>query len=108
MGNFRITYNMGLHGKMKKIPNEKLAALYIKMICRLNKEYIRGFFIWVSIFQKNLDMDINKADDAVNTLWQECVDGKATLMKFIGAIKEYERIILKGYAVYKYKNRGKK
>lgn len=91
---------------MTKIPNEKLAALYIKMICRLNKEYIRGFFMWVSIFQKNMDMDINKADDKVNTVWQECVEGKATMMQFVVAINEYERLILKALAMYK--NRGKK
>lgn len=86
---------------MTKIPNEKLASLYIKMIYRLNKAYIRGFFMWVSIFQKNLDMDINKADDTVNTVWQECTEGKATLVQFIGAVKEYERIILKGFGLYK-------
>lgn len=91
---------------MTKIPNEKLSDLYIKMICRLNKEYVRGFFMWISIFQKNMDVDINKADDEVNTIWQQCIEGKATLMKFIGAVKEYERLVLKGYAVYK--NRGKR
>lgn len=91
---------------MTKIPNEKLATLYIKMICRLNKEYTRGFFVWISIFQKNMDVDINKADDAVNTLWQECVEGKATMMQFVVAINEYERLIRKGMAMYK--NRGKK
>lgn len=86
---------------MTKVPNEKLAALYIKMICRLNKEYVRHFFMWISIFQKNMDMDINKADDTVNTLWQECVEGKATLIRFIGAVNEYERLIRKGLAIYK-------
>lgn len=92
---------------MTKIPNEKLAALYIKMICRLNKDYIRGFFMWASIFQKNLDMDINRADDAVNALWQECVEGKAMMMQFVVAINEYESLIRKGYAVYVYKGRKK-
>lgn len=93
---------------MTKIPNEKLAALYIKMICRLNKGYIRGFFMWASIFQKNMDMDINKADDAVNTAWRECIDGTATLVRFILAVKEYERLVLKGFGVYKNRNVNKK
>lgn len=93
---------------MTKIPNEKLAALYIKMICRLNEGYVRGFFMWISIFHKNMDMDINKADDTVNTLWQECIDGRASLVRFIGAVNEYERLVRKGLMIYKSRKVNKK
>lgn len=93
---------------MTQISNDKLADIYIKMICRLNKEYIRGFFMWASIFHKNMDMAINKADDEVNTLWHECLEGKASLVRFIGAVKTYERLVLKGFGVYKNRNVNKK
>ena len=86
---------------MIKIDNEKLAKIYMNMINRLIKNYTRGFFIYTAIFQKNLDMDINKADDEVNGIWQECVAGKKTMMQFIAATNEYERLILRGLALYK-------
>lgn len=86
---------------MTKIPNDKLAAIYGNMMRKLNAHYTRGFYCWVSIFYKQLDKKLDDADKYINTTWEKCIKGEATLVEFIGAVNQYEDYMLKGYQLYK-------
>ncbi len=90
---------------MTKIPNDKMAILYGNMMRKLNKGYVRGFYMWLSIFYKGIDKQITDADNQIDAVWERCIEGKASLMEFIGALNLYEEYMLKGYELYK--NRSK-
>ena len=83
-----------------KIPNKKLVGIYCKMLERLNKDYPKRFQSWLSIFQRELDKDIKEADDNINNIWERCYEGKSTLMDFLGGLKIYEGLVIKGYGLY--------
>ncbi len=83
-----------------KIPNKKLVQIYCKMLDRLNKEYPKRFWAWLSIFQRPLDREIMEADDNINVVWEACLEGEANLMVFLGGLKNYEGLVLRGYGLY--------
>ncbi len=82
------------------IPDKKLAGIYCKMLERLNKEYPKRFWNWLSIFQRALDKEITEADDNISGIWVRCNEGSATLMVFLGGLKIYEGLVLRGYGLY--------
>ncbi len=82
------------------IPDKKLLAVYNNMIAKLNAEYPQRFWRWLGIFQKPLDTDINKADGDINKIWLACLEGKSTLLVFIGGLKIYEGLVRRGYGLY--------
>lgn len=83
-----------------KIPDKKLLGLYCKMLARLNDEYPKRFWNWLSIFQRALDKEITEADDNIGDIWEKCNEGSATLMAFLGGLKIYEQLVLRGYGLY--------
>ena len=87
--------------EMNQIPNDKMATLYGNMMHKLSKRYSRGFYMWISIFYKGLDKQLTDADNKINAAWERCIEGKASLMEFIGALNLYEECMLKGYKLYK-------
>ncbi len=91
---------------MTKIPNDKLCSMYKKMFDKLGKEYPLRFYMWLSIFHKDIDKKLLEADIKINAVWERCIEGQASLMEFIGALNLYKDYMLKGYKLYE--NREKR
>lgn len=83
-----------------KIPDKKLLGIYCKMLERLNQDYPKRFWAWLSIFQRALDAEITEADDNIGDIWEGCNEGSATLMVFLGGLKIYEGLVLRGFGLY--------
>ena len=82
------------------IPDKKLVGIYYKMLARLNESYPKRFWNWLAIFQRTLDKEITEADDNISGIWEKCNEGSATLMEFLGDLKIYEQLVLRGYGLY--------
>ncbi len=61
--------------------NKILAEHYIKMMVGLNKYYpCRNFF-----------KELQGLEDNINSVWEECLAKRTTLMKFLGTLKAYQK-----------------
>ncbi|MGR3302303.1 MAG: hypothetical protein ACUZ8I_07340 [Candidatus Scalindua sp.] len=84
----------------RKIPNKKLVELYCKMMAKLNVAYPRNFWRWLGIFHRDLDKELTVADDNINKVWTACLEGRANLMGFLGGVKVYEGLVVRGFGLY--------
>ncbi len=90
---------------MNQISNDKLCSMYKNMFEKLGKEYPFKFYMWISIFHKDIDEKLLEADIKINAVWERCIEGKASLMEFIGALNLYKGYMLKGYKIYETRNK---
>lgn len=92
---------------MIKIDDHKLCVLYTKMVTELGEKYTKGCWKFITIFLKGDNRKIDEADDTVNRIWKECVEGKASLLEFLKALKEYKEICIRAFTRYKNRNHMK-
>ncbi len=92
---------------MNPIPNDKMAALYGNMMRKLSRGYTKGCYSWLSIFYKGVYKEITEAEGKIDAVWECCIEGKASLIEFIGALNLYEEHMSKGYKLYNNRKNAK-
>ena len=85
-----------------KIDDKKLCILYTKMVTELGEHYKRGTWTYIEIFYKELEQGINAIDARINRIWENCINGEATLLEFIRALESYKK-----YALHAFSKRNK-
>ncbi|MCP4254050.1 MAG: hypothetical protein GY775_11700 [Candidatus Scalindua sp.] len=85
----------GREKKLKPISDEMLLSIYHKAMDKINVGYIAGTTPYIQKHNKPLDIEINKADDRVNEVWQRCNKGEASLDDFKDALGTYQSLYLK-------------
>ena len=87
--------------ELKPISDENLRDIYLEVMNMINEGYIEGTTKHIQEHNKQLDAEINKADDRVNEVWQECNKGEASLKDFEDALNTYQDLYLKAIDIKK-------
>ncbi len=94
----------GIEKEFKPISDETLLGIYEKAMDKINVGYIAGTTPYIQEYNKQLDTEINKADDKVNEVWKGCNKGKASIEDFKSALYSYEKLYLNGIESFKSKS----
>ena len=83
------------------ISNEALQDLFLETMDRINDEYLAGTIKYIQEHHKDIDDEIDKADNRINDVWQKCNNCEAVIEDFKGALDLYANLYLKAIGVYK-------
>jgi hypothetical protein len=86
---------------LEPISDEILQDVYLKTMNKINDSYIEGTIKYIKEQHKALDNEINRADDRVNEVWKECIQGKVSLDDFKAILNLYKELYLQGISLYK-------
>ena len=85
---------------LEPISDEDLQDVFLETMSKVNKSYIEGAIYYIQEHHKDLDAEINKADDRVNEVWKECNAGEASIETFNSALASYESPYLEAIKLY--------
>ncbi len=86
---------------LKSIPDETLRDIYLNTMNKINDSYIKGTTKYIQEHNKQLDTEINNADDRVNEIWQRCNKGEASIKDFEDVLNTYQSLYLKAIDIKK-------
>jgi hypothetical protein len=80
---------------LEPISDETLLDVYQKVMDKINASCITGTTPNIQEHNKQLDTEINNADDRVNDVWQRCNKGEVSLKDFEAILNTYQALYLK-------------
>lgn len=83
-----------------RIDNEELVEHYDQMLTRLNGFYKKGFFRWIEKENPHLAKRLVILDEKINVVWEQCVNGEASMIMFKAGVKFYEDTVRKAIKDY--------
>jgi len=86
------------------ISDEALRDIYLEALNKINNSYIEGTIKYIQEHHKELDAEINMADDRINELWGKCNEGKASIEDFKTALIVYETLYIQAINLNKRNN----
>ena len=87
--------------KGENISDEALQDLFLETMDRINDEYLAGTVKYIQEHHKDLDDEVNKADDRINEVWQKCNNGEASIVDFRNALSSYENLYSKSIELFR-------
>ena len=85
----------GREKELKPISDETLLDVYQKVMDKINASCITGTTPNIQEHNKQLDTEINNADDRVNEVWKRCNKGEASLKEFEAILNTYQALYSK-------------
>ncbi len=78
-----------------KLENEQLKQVYSNTLDSINRVYKEGFYAWVQRHRPDIAKRLFVLDEEINKVWEKCINGEATLLKFTAGVKLYEETVKK-------------
>ncbi len=78
------------------ITDETLQAMFLQAMHGINDVYLEGTIKYTEDNHKDLNAKIDSANNRINQVWQECLNGKASLEEFKAALASYKSLCMKG------------
>ena len=89
--------------KSEHISDEVLQDLFLETMNKINNEYLTGTVKYIQEHHKDLDDDIDKADNRINEVWKECNKGEANIEDFKTALDSYQTLYLEAIELFESK-----
>lgn len=89
--------------KDKYISDEVLQGLFLETMQTINNFYITGTIKYIEDNHKDLEGDINNADNKINEVWKKGNKGEANIEDFKTALDSYRNLYLKAIELFKSK-----
>lgn len=83
-----------------KLDNEALKEIYSKVLDNIQHVYKKGFYAWVERQRPDIAKRLFILDEQINEVWEKCIVGEETLLKFQAGVKLYEDTVKKTLKLY--------
>ncbi len=84
-----------------RISDEILQDLFLETMNRINDKYLAGTINYTNENHKDLDAEINKADDKINEVWKLCNEGAASIEDFRDTLDLYKNLFTEAISLFK-------
>lgn len=88
---------------LDRISDEVLQDLFLETMNRINDVYTSGTIRYIEEHHKDLNSEIDRADENINEIWRKCNNGGASIESFKGALDSYQTLYLEAIELFKSK-----
>jgi len=90
-----------IENELIPIEDEMIRDIFLEAMHNISDSYIQGTLTYIGEHHKELNDEINKADDRINEIWKACNHDRVSIGEFRDALSSYEKLYLEAIKLFK-------